>query len=323
MNKLLRRLRRISELFIPPPKNKLNWEIEFSYEHAQYFGQEVSDIIKSELMTSKPTLITRFGSDVLMCAMDYWNQPNLKNTLRYLTNKVDCLGWRFWTRELMWNNAGFYPPTDENLSKYGKLIYDLIGEIDILGTIMKQESFFEKELFLSKKVKLEALEPYYYDDPWTTALKDKNVLVIHPFEESIQYQYKNNREFLFKNKDILPEFNLQTIKAVQSIAKNKTDFSSWFDAFEYMKAEIDKKDFDIAIIGCGAYGMPLAGYVKSIGKKAIHLGGATQLLFGIKGKRWEEENREFYKNLFNEHWIRPLKEDYPLGYEKIEDGCYW
>ena len=55
-----------------------------------------------------------------------------------------------------------------------------------------------------------------------------------------------------------------------------------------MQKEIDKIDFDIAILGCGAYGYPLASYIKSIGKKAIHIGGATQLIFGIKGKRWEK-----------------------------------
>ena len=49
-----------------------------------------------------------------------------------------------------------------------------------------------------------------------------------------------------------------------------------------------KIDFDVAIIGCGAYGFPLAAKLKQAGKQAIHLAGATQLLFGIKGKRWEE-----------------------------------
>lgn len=49
-----------------------------------------------------------------------------------------------------------------------------------------------------------------------------------------------------------------------------------------MKDEIDKQDYDIALIGCGAYGFPLAAHIKRSGKKAIHLGGALQLLFGIK-----------------------------------------
>ena len=34
-----------------------------------------------------------------------------------------------------------------------------------------------------------------------------------------------------------------------------------------MKADIKEIDFDIAIIGAGAYGMFLAQYVKSLGKK--------------------------------------------------------
>ena len=42
------------------------------------------------------------------------------------------------------------------------------------------------------------------------------------------------------------------------------------------------KNFDIALIGCGAYGFPLAAFVKGIGKKAVHIGGPLQLFFGIK-----------------------------------------
>jgi hypothetical protein len=48
-------------------------------------------------------------------------------------------------------------------------------------------------------------------------------------------------------------------------------------------------------------------------------GGNLQLLFGIKGKRWENS-----KNIkFNEHWTYPLDEDKPKNYKKIEGGCYW
>ena len=88
-----------------------------------------------------------------------------------------------------------------------------------------------------------------------------------------------------------------------------------------MKRQIqeNKNNFDIALIACGAYGFPLAAYIKSIGKQAIHTGGSLQLLFGIKGKRWEETE----KIKFPEDWIYPLKEDTPNNNEKIEGGCYW
>ncbi|MDP4184317.1 MAG: hypothetical protein Q8862_04035, partial [Bacteroidota bacterium] len=97
----------------------------------------------------------------------------------------------------------------------------------------------------------------------------------------------------------------------------------WFEALDWMKAEISKKDFEVCILGCGAYGFPLAAYVKQIGKKAIHLGGVTQLLFGIKGKRWESETIYPYSNLFNEHWIRPGENEKPQNAIIVEGACYW
>lgn len=40
-----------------------------------------------------------------------------------------------------------------------------------------------------------------------------------------------------------------------------------------------KFDFDVAIIGCEAYGFPLAARLKRAGKIVVHMGGATQILF--------------------------------------------
>jgi len=52
---------------------------------------------------------------------------------------------------------------------------------------------------------------------------------------------------------------LLTLKAVQTIANTKDDrFDTWFDALDYMYNEALKLDFDVALIGCGAYGYPLA-----------------------------------------------------------------
>lgn len=42
------------------------------------------------------------------------------------------------------------------------------------------------------------------------------VLVIHPFEDTIKSQYQK-REKLFPGTDILPEFELKTLKAVREI----------------------------------------------------------------------------------------------------------
>ena len=145
-------------------------------------------------------------------------------------------------------------------------------------------------------------------------------MVIHPFEESIRKQYLK-RELLFSGTEVFPEFEIKTIKAVQSAAGNSVEFKSWVEAFDAMKAQMDQIDFDIALIGAGAYGLPLAAHAKTLGKQAVHMGGALQILFGIKGGRWDE-NPEI-NCFYNEHWTRPLPEETPAQSGQVEEGCYW
>jgi ketopantoate reductase len=90
-----------------------------------------------------------------------------------------------------------------------------------------------------------------------------------------------------------------------------------------MREEVARIDFDVAIVGAGAYGLPLAAAVKDLGRQAVHLGGATQLLFGIRGRRWEVESPDDIAPLFNEHWVRPSAEETPQGSSSVEGGCYW
>ena len=147
-------------------------------------------------------------------------------------------------------------------------------------------------------------------------MEKKKVLIIHPFEKTIISQYKKRKK-IFLNKNILPEFDIDTIKAVQSLSSEDSRFKSWFDALEYMKDKISKKDFDIALIGCGAYGLPLSSHVKKMGKIGIHMGGSLQLLFGIKGKRWDDN--PIIKKLYNKHWVRPSEIEKPKNYKKVEE----
>lgn len=206
-------------------------------------------------------------------------------------------------------------------------------ELDLLGSWVKNEVWFTNELEYIQRVHLRLLEPFWANKPWTRCLKGKRVVVVHPFAEDILVQYINNRTLLFNNLDTLPEFaSLRTVKAVQSLGGENNGFKDWFDALKWMEDEIDKEDYDICLIGCGAYGFPLAAHVKRQGKKAVHLGGALQLLFGIRGKRWENPSygiREWgipygsYSSLMNKYWVRPGEGGRPKNANQVEGGCYW
>jgi hypothetical protein len=198
-----------------------------------------------------------------------------------------------------------------------------IEPMDMIGvwTLVPGESYLIKRCCPDAlRFNPSAFEPYFFANPWSVALEGRKVLVIHPFADSIEAQYRR-RKLLFRDQRVLPDFQLTTVRAVQSLAGSKTPFMDWFEALAWMQEEVKKADFDVAIIGAGSYGLPLSAYVKSLGKVSIHMGGATQILFGIRGKRWD--NMKEFSEIINEHWVRPsAAEMIPAG-DKIEDGCYW
>ena len=300
-----------------------NKESAFGRKSLMFSNKEYSNkLIFDYLMDDKPCMITRFGATEMLCLVNYLGvQQNNKNWRNYI--KQETLAWWWGENALNQLNtcAGFFPATIDNVERFCKLMISDMKDLDILGSWLKEENFFQEKLIHAKQVMLEDLEPFFCSNPWTTALAGKKVLVVHPFAETIEKQYEK-RSFIFED-NLLPDFTLKTIKAVQSAAGEQPPFDDWFQALESMKNQIDNEDYDICIIGCGAYGFPLAAHVKRMGKKAVHLGGVTQLLFGIKGKRWEDYNVWHYQNMFNEYWVRPDKKETPKKANIIEEACYW
>ncbi len=290
-----------------------------------YPRQAASDLIRDKLLNPEPCMISRLGCvelSTMLCYLNIQRKPKfpLEKQISYLTRQTPKYWWSKFRKLSMSKNAGFFPATDENLNRFAQLMIKDVQNMDIIGSWLKDEWAIADLLSNAKVVTLGSLQPWEHQNPWSEALSGKTVLVIHPFNTSIQNQYQQ-REHLFQNKRVLPEFELKTLKAVQSIAGNKTSYASWFEALDWMCEQISNIQFDIAIIGAGAYGLPLASYVKQIGKKSVHLGGVTQLMFGIRGKRWEEEN--YLQKLSNDYWVRPLASEMPANFQYVEGGCYW
>ncbi len=274
---------------------------------------KANQLIIESIKAGKPCFIARLGSVELSVLYNYYLFANKKS-----------VKWDFRILENLHRNAGFFPITNYQVEQFANLYKEELKEIDIMGVWFNEgeEEICKQFCKNVEYIPLAAIEPYYHENPWSEYLAGKKLLVIHPFEDSIKYQYHNHRDLLFSNKKILPEFDLITIKAVQTIANNNSEgFKNWFDALDWTYKQIDQLDFDIAIIGAGAYGLPLGAYIKRKGKMAIHMGGATQVLFGILGKRWESMP-EISKH-FNNNWKRPFPNEVPSGSKTIEDGCYW
>lgn len=299
-------------------------------EYTDVTNQQANDYVYDFLSDNSSTegkMIGKFGTIELSNIIAYhykinhWTLDYLKDIISYNAD----FNFKS-TIKALCSNAGFFP-CDVRLGKkyYEQMLRDM-SEIDVLGSYIYQEKHVRQFLTgVKKRINLEGYyAPFLWKNPWTRYLKGKRVLVVHPFVESIRYQYENNREKIWADPNVLPQFKeLLTIKAVQSIADAKEQpFRDWFEALKYMEDEISKLDFDVALIGCGAYGMCLAAHVKRMGKTAIHLAGWTQMLFGVYGNRWLKDQPE-YARFINEYWIRPNENERPKGAEKVEGGCYW
>lgn len=286
-------------------------EIKFRVDYRGYTildAQSGNERIKSLVIDGKTAMVARCGATEMRCIGEYLATGSFSESIKREISEL----------------SGVFPASENLLIKFCEYYMECVGQADVLAlwgvgseSRVVKANCSENTTF----VQLTALEPYYFEKPWSLALRGRKVLVIHPFEESIRKQYYN-REKLFSNPEVLPEFaSLNCIRAVQSIAGQKTQFETWFDALDYMKNQIKQVDFDVAIIGAGAYGLPLAAYVKQMGKIAIQMSGSTQILFGIKGKRWEQIPE--ISKMFNEYWVRPTENETPKKSEKVEGGSYW
>ena len=281
-----------------------------------------SKVIRDRLMADTPCMITRFGAFEMGLLTNYLGTKMDHHSVRKFIKGEELEWW--WNLNHIPLHINAFPQTVEKIEQFCNLMIDDIPSVDILGSWLPSEYYFEKQLHNCPRIDLELLNPYFSQIPWTTALENKKVLVIHPFSQSIESQYKK-KTLLFENQQILPEFELQTFKSVLRLGMNNS-FTDWFDALNYMKDETSKRDFDIALLACGAYGFPLAAHIKRMGRKAFHLGGSLQLLFGIKGNRWENAKYHEtynYAALMNEHWIKPDDCDKPKDAHRVDNACYW
>ncbi|HEY4743048.1 MAG TPA: hypothetical protein VIH45_00190 [Desulfuromonadaceae bacterium] len=285
------------------------------YRQNILFGQEGHDLIGDMLLRKEPFMVSRLGAVELA-------------SLRFYVENRGAAGKRGYSRKIrstMVNNAGFFPADNGSLDAFAEMYLDRLQQADVMGVWFNQ---YEDVICNgwcrdAKLVDLDCLEPFRFHNPWSARLAGRKVLVVHPFAESIRQQYTEKRRLLFAVPEVLPDFDLKTLAAVQSIAGSAVEFATWFDAYRHMCDEMARMDFDVCLIGAGAYGLPLASFAKQLGKQAIHLGGVTQILFGIKGRRWEREYADSTAQLFNEHWVRPLPSETPAHTARVDKGCYW
>lgn len=280
---------------------------------ASYIGSidKVNDIISETIRSAQPAAIGKIGGFEL-------------NVIRDCLRNVSIKSDRWILRKRKLNiNAGIFPEDDDLVRDYCNAVLNALDSINVYAAIFNYgEAHITKRYCPEDAVfgNLDGVEPFNCREPWTKTLEGKNVLVVHPFFESIKRQYEK-RKLIWRELDILPDFNLMQIKMPLSNALVPTGFEDWRELIDDIKRQMDGFDYDVAIIGAGGYSLLIAQHAKKSGKIGIHIGGSVQILFGIYGDRWLQSPEA--RKLFNEHWVRPLPEETPPTVKLVENGCYW
>jgi hypothetical protein len=237
-------------------------------------------------------------------------------------------------------NAGLFPATNEAVDAWADhMLKQVLPNIDIIAEWTKTD---HERLILnmvapySTRVPLRSLEPYYeadVADRWTYNILDHStVAVISPFAQTIKQQWNRQTE-LWPNTPVWP--STLTIIPIQcgyspSLQSNQTSpnawpidiqTAGWGAAVHSMVGAAAGSGSTLAIVGAGCLSLPIVAGLKAKGITAIHMGGATQILFGIKGRRWL--SHEIISRLFNDAWVFPCANEIPDRAGRVEGSCYW
>lgn len=272
------------------------------------------DFIRDHLSTQIPFAAGKIGTAELM-ALEFQD--------RRFKLPFFSAGWKRSANRLA-NNAGFFPVESQEMLRWNVEMRSAVANIDYLCAW--QSDPFLKNI---EKGLLNWLAPRHIPiglEPLSKKILQEIVgyhwLVISPFVGTMRHQVcrlqsiHDPEDKLGVDWDELQK-QCRFLQCPLHWHLAPSPYRSWFHGLEELEKAALAQEFDVALIGAGAWSLPLAARIKKAGRSAIHTGGETQLLFGIKGKRWDDYG------FYNSAWVSLPKQEAPPGRERIDDGCYW
>jgi hypothetical protein len=292
-------------------------EIEAAAEQRGLAEGDLHELVGQAIREERPFLLGRPGSFEAKTANEY---------LDFRAHRQEPLPYGRNTWQRIAASGGFPLRTPEEIDAFASDYVHAVLQSDVVA-IWRSGVIGSGELLRPgvDLVTLNHIDPVgalLRDvEPWTTSLEGKRVLVVHPFRATILAQW-SRREHIPLIQQLFPECKLDVLIPPQTYAGHVDDISlGWEGNLRRLMVDVASSAFDVAIVGAGPYGLPIAAFIKRLGRTAIHLGGSTQLLFAIRGARWERS--ELYASAMDETWVRPISQEIPPHASAFEHAPYW
>lgn len=231
---------------------------------------------------------------------------------------------------------GVFPTNSEFLNEFVNFYTKHVHQIDILGVFQAEQ---EDKIIKENNLTADFI-PYQYTEPdrsipanepncYLRYFKDKKLLLISPFADLLklraskdifeQVWSKIQKKWFYPSDVSSLEIPYSFVNSFQTHRK----YNNSIDLFDSICSRLSTIEFDVAFIGAGALGLPIASYIKNEGKIAISLGGHLQVLFGVKGDRWNRDIN-WTSNYMNEFWVDMPEKYHPENKSILtDDGAYW
>ncbi len=142
-------------------------------------------------------------------------------------------------RQILYTNAGVFPNDCHMLESFSVFMTrQVLPELTLIGVWFNlgEANVVKRYALATRRIAITSFESYWItQQPWTKALQGKRVLVVHPFEATIRAQYPYRLKIWMGREDVLPKFELLTMKVPQSPALITPRHASWFEALEDMQ----------------------------------------------------------------------------------------
>ena len=284
---------------------------------------EIKEAIQTALKNKTPLLISRHGSFEFQCVAMKLRSPQSQLNMPIIT--------------ILHKNAGVFPrdvtAAEEWLAEYWKATCHADGMATgwYLPTAIEEKALVKKYNPKAFQFPLRSLESYYVDveNRWTSLFANRRVTVVSSFAKTMQEQVLKAKEIWGQNSEsLLPSSTKWSFVrcyypsdlTTKSTAWPNT-IKSWKDAVDSIVSGVEETDPEIVLIGCGALAGPAGLSLKGKGRIVIVLGGAIQVLFGIKGGRWK--NHAIISQFWNDSWVYPSETETPSHAISVENKCYW
>ncbi len=232
------------------------------------------------------------------------------------------------------NQLGLFPPDPNFYLHYDKFFMRHVQTLDYVGVF--SELLDQTLPILAEYDVQRPLLNYRYLEPdrsmpdnpglcYLPLLKGKRLLIVCPFADLLAQRAEQTTYEGVWARTGKHWFFPASVDALTFpygfLPETQARYGTALALYEEIVEAIQRRDFDVALIGAAGLAIPIAAAVKDMGRVAIDMGGHLQVAFGVIGKRWR--NRPDWQQYFNEWWIDMPDRYKPPRTDVCDFGAYW